>query len=221
MNIRDYILKNGVKSKETANHLIKEGLVLLNGCAITNPDIPVGSTDDVKILDKNTDVPGSFWELKKIQDSGNVIKKGDFILDIGSEDGGFPIFAKELKTEITVLSIEKLDFLEKKDIKFKECNVMLINPDDVLDTKYDLIINELKLDLIKSFQIFEKFLNFLSPRGRILFFLSGRDRNEDDIKDMAEKILNKHKFDVIDFYETKKGFYVYAKKAYVYMENIF
>lgn len=220
MNLEKYLLKKGAKSKETVEMLAKEGLVMVNGRTVKDPEIPVGEKDDIKIFSDKLKYPASFWKLKEMQDKKKIINKGDFVLDIGTRDGGFPIFAKELGAEVTVLNIEELEILEDYEIKFKKCNVMKINPKKIFNTKFDLIINELKLDVMKSFQILEKFLDVLGESGRLLIFLSTQNRDKERVKDIVDKMLENNKFYTEKFFEFKKGIYAYAKKITPYTEGI-
>lgn len=212
MNLKQYLLEHGVKSKETAEYLIRRRLVLVNKHPITNPDIPVDERDEIKILSEHLDVPGSFWKLKEIQDKTKLIQTGDFILDIESKDGGFPIFARKTGAEVTVIGMGDLEFLKKYNVDFKKRNIMEINPKKFFTTKFDIMINELRLDVMKSFQISEKFLNVLGTRGKLLLFLSTKGRSKDDVKEISERILVGYGFEPVEYFGDKKGLYVYAKK---------
>ncbi len=220
MNLKKYLLKKGAKSKESAEMLAKEGLVMVNGRTINDPEIPVGEKDDIKIFSDKLKYPASFWKLKKMQDKKKIIKKGDFVLDIGSNDGGFPVFAKELKAEVNVINVEELEILEDYDIEFKKCNVMKVNPSKMFNTKFDLIINELRLDIMKSFQILEKFLDVLDESGRLLIFLPTQNRDKERVKDIVDKMFENNEFYTEEFFEFDKGIYAYAKKIKPYTEGL-
>ncbi|MCD6367679.1 MAG: hypothetical protein J7L45_01190 [Candidatus Aenigmarchaeota archaeon] len=212
MNLKQYLLEHGVKSKETAEYLIRKGLVLLNNYPIRNPEIPVGRDDKIKILTTDISVPRTFWTMKEIQDKLSIIQTGDFVLDVEPKDGGLAIFSKRMGAEVTVLSINNMEFLKKEDIEVKKYNVIEIDPKTIFKTKFDLIIEELELDIIKSFQILEKFLDVISKNGKLLIFLSTRGREEEDVREMSERILVKYRIEPIEYFKADKGLYLFAKK---------
>ncbi len=211
MHLYQYLLKNGVKSRETAKYLISNELVKVNNCVVTYPELPIGKDDDVEIVDKRfLDVPGSFWKMKEIQDSINLIQKGDMVLDIESPDGGFPLFAKSMEALVTVLTIRDLDFL--KGIDVKKCNVSKIDPKVFFNHKFDVIINEMEVDIMKSLQTIERFIPLLSSKGKMLMFLSEKERRDNDLKEIVENVLRREKLEVIEFLKGKKGIYAYLKR---------
>ncbi|MCD6477628.1 MAG: hypothetical protein J7K87_01365 [Candidatus Aenigmarchaeota archaeon] len=214
MHLLEYLLKNYVKSKETARYLIDNELVKVNNCIATYPELPIGKNDVIEIMDTRfLDVPGSFWKLKEIQESSKIIKKGDFVLDIGSPDGGFPLFAKECGAEVTALAMDdSLGYLSEKGIRIEKFNIMKINPREIFKNKFDLIINEIRLDIMKSIQIFEKFIPLIESRGKVLMFLSRRERNDDEVKEIIENVLGRERFRVVDFFKERRGTYAYLKR---------
>ncbi len=209
MRLDDYLLKHGVKCRETANYLIKNRLVTVNGRAVTYGALPLEDGDSVEINEKNKDAPASFWKLKEIQESINLIQRGDFVLDVESPDGGFPLFAARSGANVTLVTIKDMDFLKCENVEIKKNNVVIENPEKVLSSKFDIIIMELGFDVMKTIQLLEKLRSFLGSRGRLLVFLPEKGR--ENAREMAEEMLLRQNLEVLNFFDSGKGFYVCAR----------
>ncbi|RKZ26882.1 hypothetical protein DRQ26_03805 [bacterium] len=211
MNLIEYLLKNGVSYRETAIHLIKSRMVSVNGRIVTYPDLPLQPEDKISVLrEEYRDVPPSFWKLKEIQDSLKLIQKGDFILDVESPDGGFPLFAARMEANVILLTIKNdFGFLKKEGIEIIKKNVLREIPEKFLSNKFDIIMIETGFDIMKNMQILEKLRPYIGSRGKLIMFLPSRGR--ENVKEMAEEILLNQKLEAIEFFDTRKGFYVYAK----------
>jgi len=58
MRLDDYLLKHGVKCRETALYLIKNGMVTVNGRMVNYNQLPLEETDKVVVVrEEYTDVP--------------------------------------------------------------------------------------------------------------------------------------------------------------------
>ena len=211
MNLEEYLLKNGARCRETALRLIENRMVMVNGKVVTYPRLPLEEKDRVEILrEEYKDVPASFWKLKEIQETLQLIQKGDFVLDIESPDGGFPLFAARKKASVTLITIKNnLDFLKREGVKIIKKNVFKENLEKILSSKFDMIMIETGFDVMKNMQILEKLRPYLGSRGKLIMFLPSRGR--ENVKEMAEEMLLNQKLYVVNFFDTRKGFYVYAK----------
>ena len=65
---------------------------------------------------------------------------------------------------------------------------------------------------MKSLQIFEKFIPLIGSRGKVLMFLSRKERNGDEVKEIVENILERERLKVIEFFKEKNGTYAYLKR---------
>lgn len=211
MRLDDYLLKHGVRCKETANHLIKNSMVMVNGKIVTYTALPLEEKDRVEVLkEEYKDAPASFWKLKTIHESVDLIHTGDFVLDIESPDGGFPLFATRTGANTTVVTIrENLDFLKHEGIEVVSKNVVHEDMKKIFSSKFDLVIIELNFDIMKTMQVLEKLRCFVGSRGKVIMFLPSRGR--ENIKEMIEEMLLNQKLIAVEFFDTLKGFYVYAK----------
>jgi|GEM_PF-2216737 len=211
MRLEEYLLKHGVKCKETADYLIKNRLVKINGNVVTYAPLPIDECDVVEVIVKEyMDAPPTFWKMKEIDESTELIKRGDFILDIESPDGGFPLYAARRKANVTLVTIrDDLNFLKKDNIEIKKWNAVKGDPKKIFSSKFDTVMIELGMDFLKSMQLLERLRDFIGSRGKLVIFLQSRGR--DNVKEMAEKMLPRYKLHPIEFFEGRKGFYSYSK----------
>ncbi|MCK4634289.1 MAG: hypothetical protein KAT37_00270 [Candidatus Aenigmarchaeota archaeon] len=211
MRLDDYLLKHGVRCKETADYLVKNMMVMVNGKIVTYTALPLEEKDRVEVLkEEYKDAPASFWKLKVIHESVDLIHTGDFVLDIESPDGGFPLFAARTGANTTVVTIrEDLDFLKREGIEVINKNIVHEDLRKIFSSKFDIVIIELNFDIMKTMQILEKLRDFIGSRGKVIMFLPSRGR--ENVKEMIEEMMLNQKLIVVKFFDTRKGFYVYAK----------
>ncbi len=210
MDLVEYLLTHGVKHKETALYMIKNKMVYVNGSPVTYPSIPVQSEDKVTLIhEEYKTVPPLFWKIREIQEEIELIQRGDFVLDIESPDGGFPLFACKVGGNVILVTIRNMDWLKKEGVEIIKRNIVLEDPKEFLSTKFDVLMIETKLDVIKNIQILEKLRNLLDSRGKLIMFLPTRGR--ENVKDVAEEMLLNQGLETIDFFSAKNGVYVYAK----------
>jgi len=210
MDLVEYLLTHGVKHRETALYMIKNKMVYVNGSPVTYPSIPVQPEDKVTLIhEEYKTVPPLFWKIREIQEEIELIQRGDFVLDVESPDGGFPLFACKVGGNVTLVTIRSMDWLKKEGVEIIKRNIVLEDPKEFLSTKFDVIMIETKLDVIKNIQILEKLRNLLDSRGKLIMFLPTRGR--ENVKDVAEEMLLNQGLETIDFFSAKNGVYVYAK----------
>ena len=211
MNLDDYLLKSGVRCRETLDYLIRNGFVTVNGRKVSYSRLPLGEKDRVEILRESyMDAPATFWKLKEMDESLGLIKVGDFVLDVESRDGGFALYSARKKANVTLVTIrDDLDFVKAEEVCIVRKNVILDELEKFLPGRFDIVILELGFDVIKSMQLLEKIRPHIGSRGKLLMFLPEKGR--ENVKEMAEKMLLKQKLQAIEFLDARKGFYVYAK----------
>lgn len=211
MNLDDYLLKSGVRCRETLDYLVRNGFVTVNGRKVSYSRLPLGEKDRVEILRESyMDAPASFWKIKEMDESLELIKIGDFVLNIESKDGGFALYAARKKANVTLVTIrDDLDFLKAEGVCTIRKNIVLEGPEKILSSRFDIVILELGFDVMKSMQLLEKIRPYIGPRGKLLMFLPEKGR--ENAREMAESMLLSQKLQAMKFFETRKGFYVYAK----------
>lgn len=216
MDLKNYLIeKKDVTNKINSENLIKNGFVLVNGRKVLRPFTPVDDRDKVVVLEeKKGKVPPSYWTLYNIQNEYNLIDKGDFVIDLESRDGGFPIFTRECNAEVLVLtkgnpSLENSDF----NFEIKKCNPKEIKSEDLGGREADLLINELEINLISSFQILDNLLPLLKEGGKFLIFLPTAKRGKSQILKISEEFIEKLRIERRGLYESRKDLYLYGKKV--------
>ncbi|MFB6075590.1 MAG: S4 domain-containing protein [Candidatus Aenigmatarchaeota archaeon] len=210
MNLKSYLVeKKNVKSKTNSKNLVENGYVKVNGRKVLKPTLPVDDRDEIEITDEEkADVPESYWILEKIQDEKNLIEKGDFVIDIESRDGGFPVFIEEF-AEVLVLTKGNPMF-DGFDFPVKDFNPRDVG--DLVSEKADVLINELEIDLIRSFQILNDLMEFVKSKGKILVHLTTKSREKSEVVSMSEELFNTLGFVRIDIFTVDKKMYGLARK---------
>lgn len=211
MKLEDCLLRKGTRCRETARYLIKNCLVHVNGKTVTYPGLPVEEKDKVEVLkEEYMDVPKSFWKLREIDNSLQLVQTGDFVLDVESPDGGFPLYAAREEANVTMVTVRKdLDFLKKEGIVIKNSNLLRDDPKKVLSSKFDTVIIELGLDVMKLMQLVERLRDFFGSRAKLILFIPEKGR--ENTEEMVEKMLLNQKLGVVELFDAERGFYVYAK----------
>ncbi|MFB6088247.1 MAG: S4 domain-containing protein [Candidatus Aenigmatarchaeota archaeon] len=211
MNLKAYLVeKKNVKSETNSKNLIENGYVKVNGRKVLKPTIPVDDRDDITITDEEkVEVPESYWVMKKIQDNKAFVKKDDFVIDIESMDGGFPLFLEEF-AEVLVLT-KGNPLFENFDFPVKEFNPRDVG--DLVSEKADVLINELEIDLIRSFQIFNDLMKFVKSGGKVLVHLTTKNREKSEVESMSRELFGTLGFGDIDIFTVDKKMYGLAKKV--------
>lgn len=211
MKLKEFLKEKGAKGD--VEKLVKEGFVLLNKQKVKNPDLPVGSDDDITILGKSLkDMPGSFWTIKGIQDELNFISPGDLVVDVESPDPGFPKFLEGFGTRVVVVTKGNPLLLDYEGKVVQENIMSLKDTRKITREKADIIISELGLDPISCFQALSNILPALKKDGKILMFLSMRKRNKEELKEIAKRFFDDMGLEMKKTYTYKNGVYIYARR---------
>jgi len=90
MRLDNYLVENEfVESRNKAQALIKEGLVLVNGKAVKKSSFKVEEGDEVTISEHKSYVSRAAFKLEAFLEELRLDVKGRVALDIGSSTGGF------------------------------------------------------------------------------------------------------------------------------------
>ncbi|HEX59906.1 MAG TPA: cell division protein FtsJ [Methanomicrobia archaeon] len=214
MRLDEFLVANAyVSSRSRAKFLIREGYVVVNGKAVRKPSYDVRGDEEVEVLAE--DRPLGYWKLSRIQESFEVIRRGDVVLDLGSSAGGFLIFASEIADEVIGLEISG-DFKDRLEKISEERGNVRVIFGDVFDVppetipELDVILNDLTLEPEVSIRALLRFLGRLKPGGRVLCVLKGV-RSAETQRWLAE--LERHGLEVLKVIpSTKKETYVICKK---------
>ncbi len=200
MRLDEYLVREGlVSSRSRARHLIERGLVKVDGKVITKPSQKIEYGWDVRV--EGEDRPEGYYKLKGIQEATGILREGDAVLDIGSSAGGFLAYAAGIASRATGIEFSE-EFREPLRAVEKECpNVKVVFGDaftiDVsgLDGPYDVILNDMTVEPLKSIEVLERFLPLLRNGGRILQVVklgqegSSLDHIVKRLEDMGLKVI--------------------------------
>lgn len=149
----------------------------------------------------------SFSTIQEINQKSKLIEPGDFVIYIEPGNIEFLNFIKEQDAEILIVSINP----RFKGFKTKKCNVMKTPYQEISKKKADLIINELNLDPISSFQALGNVVPLLKDGGKVLISITMDKKDERDIKEMGKSLLAGLKLEPKEFLSIKNEKYIYAK----------
>ena len=206
------VLRGYFSSRSKAKEFIKRGLVKVNGRIITKPSAEVDLSAEIVVLAEER--PRGYWKLKELDESWNIIKEGDIVLDLGSSAGGFLLYASEKVGESgRVYGIEFSREFEKelRRIESERKNVRVFIDDafrfDISKLELlNVILSDLTLDPISSFKATSRFIPLLKPDGLILFVMkTGLEFEEPDFGEL--EIVN-----VRDSEDRQERYFLLRKK---------
>ena len=184
MRLDSYLVDTGLfKSRGRAKRAIEDGKVKLNGTICTKPSKNI-TTEDVIEAEEGLDMPKGYFKLKAIQERIQILKDGDFVLDLGSSAGGFLMFAaenigvgghvhgiefsKDFRTELGKLAFENenitVEFGDVFTIPFEK----IITEKNTKNGKFDVLLNDMTLDPVDSIAALERMSELLRDGGRLL-----------------------------------------------------
>ncbi len=185
------VLKGYFSSRSKAKEFIKRGLVRVNGRTITKPSAEVNLSAEIEVLAEER--PRGYWKLKKLDESWNIIKEGNVVLDLGSSAGGFLLYVSEKVGERgKVYGIEFSREFEGvlRRIERERKNVKVFIEDafkfDISKLEpLDVILSDLTLDPVSAFKATFRFVPLLKPKGLILFVMkTGLEFEEPDFGEL-------------------------------------
>jgi len=172
MRLDSYLVEFGnVSSRSRAKHAIVQGQIKVNAKVITRPSFDVVYSDKIE-LTEGLDKPAGYWKLKQIQETTNLIEKGDTVLDIGSSAGGFLLFASELASSVHGIEFSHEFRYELEKIVHERPNVT-IEFNDVFtrasgNEKYDVLLLDITVDPFDSLKALKNVLAALKKGGMLL-----------------------------------------------------
>ena len=117
----------------------------------------------------------SVYKLRHLQNKFKLIKKGDFVLDLGAAPGSWTQFAEQQGGKVDAIDLSKVKYGN-----FIEFDVMDDKLFDILERDYDVVLSDLapktigvrKLDNELSYDLSKRALDIagkkLKPRGKFV-----------------------------------------------------
>jgi len=214
MRLDSYLVEIGnVGSRSRAKLVIIEGHVKVNDNVITKSSFDVAYSDKIEITE-GLDRPAGYWKLKDIQEKTNIIKKDDFVLDIGSSAGGFPLFASELASHVHGIEFSREFRCELGKIAHEHTNISIEFADVFTkapeNEKYDVLLLDITVNPQASLKALRNVLPSLKRGAMLLqvFKLPEKNDKEPIIQDLTSMGL-----EIMEIIEAqKKEAYVIARK---------
>ena len=132
------------QSRNKAQELIKEGIVLVNGAVAQKSSYDVMQNDQVTLLEHKSYVSRAAWKLRNFLDTLTLDLHAKRALDIGSSTGGFT----QVLLEEGVLSVDAVDVgtnqlhesirEEKRVHSFENCDIRTFNYEGC----YEVIVSD-------------------------------------------------------------------------------
>jgi len=175
MRLDSFLVELGkVASRGRAKRAIIEGDVRVDGKPVTKPSKQVSYSNKIEVFE-NIDVPAGYLKLKSIQDTTNIIRPGDFVLDLGSSAGGFLMYASEIASHVKGIEFSN-DFLHVlEELSASRNNITIIKGDvftmplsELSEKPVDVILNDITVEPEDAINVLEKVLPLLNPDGRVL-----------------------------------------------------
>lgn len=151
MRIDIFLVEKFKLSREKAQHLIKEGKVLINNKIAVKNSMLVKENDKIELKEEKIYVSRGAYKLEGATKSFNINFKDKNILDIGASTGGFSQFALE----------QGANFIYAIDVGTNQLDISLKNNEKIKSIE-NINIKELKLDKVELADIVLVDLSFIS-----------------------------------------------------------
>ncbi|MHA1637131.1 MAG: S4 domain-containing protein [Candidatus Thorarchaeota archaeon] len=171
-------------SRQAAKRAIKAGQVVVNGKQ-TKPSTQVKGHETIEISQDASDLPVGYTKLKQLDNKSGIdlVRSGDFVLDIGSSAGGFLSYLAEKGA--TAIGIEVAKVFEKKlkviveeysTLSLVVGDAFFINPFDICSEKeLDLLLIDVTTDLHGTMSLVERFSPLLKKDGKLVMALKVKE----------------------------------------------
>ena len=181
MRLDTYLVREKlIASRSRAQRAIKSGFVTVDGRAVLKASSNVTGHQEVTVGDA-VDRPAGYWKLRGIQETFELIKTDDLVLDIGSSAGGFLSYAAEVAREVygVEFSTSCKPFLEAVARRYSR-RVTIIYADafsfdfDRLGVRFDVLLNDITTQPIDSLKLLVKMSAALKTEGLVLQVFKGK-----------------------------------------------
>ncbi|WP_297483631.1 TlyA family RNA methyltransferase [Sulfurimonas sp.] len=145
MRLDNYLVEKGfVESRNKAQALIKEGLVLVNGKALKKSSFKVEEGDEVTINEHRSYVSRAAFKLDAFLEELRLDVEGRVALDIGSSTGGFTqVLLEKGVSEVSCVDVghDQLHHSLRKDVRvqvYEGCDIRKFEAKQ----SFDLIVSD-------------------------------------------------------------------------------
>ena len=163
-------------------------------------------------------------KFERIQEELKFLAAGDVVLSIGCS-AEFLSFAKDISGKIFAIELEqfrnRFKKIKNRKITMTFGNVFELAPLRITKANYvDLLVNDLKLNFMRSLRALNRMLPVLKDNGKLLMFVKV-DGEKEVAKKVARKFLENSGLSGIKFSEYKNELYVFALKKKEELLDVF
>ena len=194
-------------SRQIAKRMIKAGHVKVNG-NIGKPSTYIKGSETIEISERAIIYPLGYEKLKALDKmlGGDLVKTGDFVLDIGSSAGGFLLYLSEKGAYSTGIEVsdefyETLKEIEKENegITILFDDAFMVDTDDICSSNsLDLLLIDVTTEPTGTCKLIEKFLPLLKSRGKLVASFKTKTESEitKNMNHLFEYFLEYHFFTI-------------------------
>lgn len=171
MRLDALLVRHGlVSSRHRAKYAIKNKMVKVAGKVVHQPAYEVLGPEAVEVAPE-ADKPLGYWKMEEIDRAAGLFDGVSSVLDLGSSGGGFLLYAAERCPKVIGIEMSR-EFepaLERVRAAHAHVEVVWGNAFEVtVEGTFDLLLNDLTLDVPLSLAAAERFVERVAPGGKML-----------------------------------------------------
>ncbi|MGY5876195.1 MAG: S4 domain-containing protein [Candidatus Thorarchaeota archaeon] len=207
-------------SRQAAKRAIRAGHVTVDGKKV-KPSKQVTGEEEIIISSESLDFPVGYSKLKEIQDTfhEDLVKRGDFALDIGSSAGGFLLYLAEKGAHAIGIEVSETfaDVLHKIVETHPNLSLIMgdafhIDPYDICEpSELDILLIDVTTDPSGTLDLIKLFSPILKKNGRLVAAFKSKGLPE-EISEITSHVsdLGFTQIDIITLDNSRKELHIVA-----------
>ncbi|MEM3164591.1 MAG: S4 domain-containing protein [Halobacteria archaeon] len=171
MRLDAHLVSSGLlSSRHRAKHAIRSGMVKVAGKVVRQPAHEVRGQEAVEVTPE-ADKPLGYWKLGQIDEATGLFDGVSSVLDLGSSGGGFLLYAAERCPKVVGIELSREFEAAIERVREEQPHVEVVwgNAFEVkAEGTYDLLLNDLTLEIGVSLEAAARFVENLAPGGKVL-----------------------------------------------------
>jgi 23S rRNA (cytidine1920-2'-O)/16S rRNA (cytidine1409-2'-O)-methyltransferase len=159
-----------VTSRHRAKYAIQNGMVKVAGKVVDRPAHDVRGPETVEVAPE-ADKPLGYRKLEQIDDATGLFRGASSVLDLGSSGGGFLLYAAERCPKVVGIELSREFEAAIERVREEQPHVEVVwgNAFEVrVEGTYDLLLNDLTLEIGVSLEAAERFVESVALGGKVL-----------------------------------------------------
>lgn len=171
MRLDSLLVQRGlVSSRHRAKYAIQNDMVKIAGKVVNRPAHEVRGPEAVEVAPE-ANRPLGYWKMEQIDGAAGLFDGVESVLDLGSSGGGFLLYAAERCSRVVGIEMSR-EFeaaIEKVRAAHPGVEVVWGNAFEVkVEGAFDLLLNDLTLDVPVSLDAAARFVDNVASGGKIL-----------------------------------------------------